>query len=145
MHRLGKTTIRRWNTWVAKGVAAAFVLFLLVTAAKTCLPLGAPAIAVESVPCRSELIACSREQAARLRISNRGKAPLRLYEVRTACTATFSWEGLCSPCMLPLEIPPGQQVVLLVQFEDSRGSTADRGTVTVYSNDPRQPALTLEL
>ncbi len=140
--------IRTLGKYLAGAVAAAMGLQLLMDTARNLLPLRAPRIGAEVFASQSESqpSLCSGQAAVGIRIRNRGTAILRLYEVRSACHALVLCVGPCTPCVFPLEIPPGHEVVLQVRFKKTQAhDDAEGETVTLYSNDPEQPAVTIHL
>ncbi|HEX71813.1 MAG TPA: DUF1573 domain-containing protein, partial [Candidatus Hydrogenedentes bacterium] len=74
----------------------------------------------------------------RLKVFNHGKAPLRIFDIKTTCAA-------CTIGFMPPEravIPPGGESHIEVVFipRGVHGFFSHK-TLTIYSNDPKQPAL----
>jgi hypothetical protein len=71
-------------------------------------------------------------------VTNKGTAPLVLSNVRTSCGCTAATPGITS-------IPPGAGGPIEVTMDTHGAHGAGVRTITVYSNDPRQPTSTLEI
>jgi hypothetical protein len=72
------------------------------------------------------------------RVSNRGSATLRLEGLESSCGCTVADPGR-------RELAPGGSTILVVRYDPSRDEGAVTRIVTVRSNDPRTPAVGLEL
>ncbi len=76
------------------------------------------------------------------RIQNAGSGPLRIYEARSHCGLTLRWHGTpCADC--PPALAQGESALLLVSVPADSPGGSNHPTVTLYSNDPARPSLTL--
>ncbi len=145
MHLNKGVSAQPWSRWANKAAGVALAALLAASVGRSFFPLRAPQIAVEVLGCSPASASCAAGQMAQLRVMNRGEAVLWVYQARAACSVAVTWDGPCSPCTLPLEVPPGGEVRVNVQFPERPSDATERATLTLYSNDPRQPALTIEL
>lgn len=110
----------------------------------TTLPI--PRLAVVKMPTKAGPAGLEGHNELHLRVRNDGNAPLRIYEVRASCAAQLHWQaGACADCRTPLILRPGTEALLVVRLPLAAGRPPEGVTVTLYSNDPLQPAYLVEL
>jgi len=103
------------------------------------LPPGAyPALFVESASYDFGTIREDQDVKCSFRVENRGTGDLVIDKVKTSCGCTVA-DYTKDP------IPPGDAGAVDVVFKTKRRKGAQKKTILVYSNDPRQPQFQLSL
>lgn len=101
-----------------------------------------PVIALETLDLDLGTVSNTANTKHQLKVFNHGKAPLRISDIKTSCAA-------CTLGFMPPEravIPPGGESYIEVLFMP-RGVAGffSQKTLTIFSNDPKQPALTVNV
>ncbi len=101
-----------------------------------------PVIAVETQDLDLGTVSNTANTEHRLKVFNHGKVPLRITDIKTSCAA-------CTVGYIPSEkavIPPGGESFMEIIFMP-RGVPGffSHKTLTIFSNDPNQPVLTVNV